>query len=115
MNYNTFLGRSFIQEYYGNHNWFENNVLGPYKDDTGQNPLAAAMIHSELGANNVIYSNRIDGGADGTGTKQIGADDGITLKDESYDFVMLNIANNVWDCGIEPSGTDRTEFLYQAL
>jgi parallel beta-helix repeat protein len=75
----------------------------------GQPPYAmfAAGIWIEDGKGDRISGNTIDGGWDGNvdnwGT--YGADDGIVLFNEKSVTVENNVIRNVWDAGIESTGT----------
>lgn len=79
----------------------ENNVfVGNPEKVTG-----SAVVHLEIGNNNKVLNNRIDGKSDGVyyidPYKNVGYDDGIILTGESGDVIQDNEIKNVWDCGIE--------------
>lgn len=59
------------------------------------------------GSNNSVIGNTFDGGWDGVSRgidSSIGADDSITIRDESGDTFQDNDMKNNWDCGIETVG-----------
>jgi parallel beta-helix repeat protein len=66
----------------------------------------SGMIVSNMGSGNSILNNTIDGRATtAQTTHDTGSDDGIIIGDESGDNVSGNTINNVYDCGIEFTGT----------
>ncbi|MBI5742545.1 MAG: right-handed parallel beta-helix repeat-containing protein [Candidatus Niyogibacteria bacterium] len=67
-----------------------------------------SIITLREGYNNSIISNTIDGKSDGIwhggNGQDVGVDDGITMADENQLTIQGNIIQNIWDCGIEPTG-----------
>lgn len=64
-------------------------------------------ITLDSGSDNSVISNVIDGKSDGilhNDGNNIGADDGIVIKNESRDMIQGNAIKNVYDCGIETIG-----------
>lgn len=87
----------YYQQTYTNQSVIDNNVfISPTNKE-----LIQALITSSFGSGNSLLNNKIDGLAEGVLAKQIGADDGIYLEQESGALVRGNIIENIWDCGIE--------------
>lgn len=95
---NTF-GSNYQQDS-SNNNQIEDNTFNPVAKKGSQ----AALVILGNGSNNSIRRNIIDGKSDGIFANQLGYDDGISLQDETGDFVEDNTLSNFWDCGIENSG-----------
>jgi hypothetical protein len=68
--------------------------------------ICASVIIMNLGSSNQVTDNKIDGGA-GIDAADFtpGSDDGIDPADETSDVIESNTIKNVWDCGIEISGS----------
>jgi Divergent InlB B-repeat domain len=64
--------------------------------------ITPALIISNLGSDNQIVDNVMDGKWVGSG--QTETDDGVVITDESGDDVSGNTISNVFDCGIETVG-----------
>ncbi len=110
---NTF--KADYYQIYSSYITIEKNVFNPVE------PInTSGMISSLYGTNNKIINNDIDGKSDGIFNselyKNIGADDGIIIQDESNDLIQDNRIKNNWDCGIETAGlvTD-TQFVKNTI
>ncbi|MEK6984483.1 MAG: right-handed parallel beta-helix repeat-containing protein [Nanoarchaeota archaeon] len=90
---------TYYQQEYSSGNIIENNDVS-----YAQSFDPGGLIISIFGSNNKIINNRIDGRSDGDLLKQIGADDGIVLGDETEDIIQNNLIKNHYDCGIETLG-----------
>ena len=80
-----------------------NNII--IKDNNFSN--GADNITLQEGNSNSVISNNIDGKSDGVFRamdSNIGADDGIVIKDESGDLIQGNTMQNFFDCAIENVG-----------
>lgn len=91
---------SFLQFSYSRDNSVRNNTFTLPK----WNGLTSAVLSFQYGGGNVVSGNNIDGMAKGVFEDKIGADDAITIFDESGDKVENNVLRNNWDCGIETFG-----------
>ncbi len=103
--HNRFNG--IYQQNYSSSMTIENNVFAQPTRSVKQ-PIPAVVI-SNFGTHNQIINNLIEGNSDGNFNpdlnSELGADDGIVLGDESFDFISGNTILNNFDCGIETTGT----------
>lgn len=108
-NYTSISGSSFITVRNSNFS----SELSVYKSnnitirDNKFSYGGAESITLHEGNNNSVISNFIDGLSDGVFrgfTGNIGADDGVVIKDESGDLIQGNTLQNFYDCAIENAG-----------
>lgn len=75
---------------------------------TGKQTGAGTQLNLTNGSNNIVSGNTFDGGSNGifnpVTDDNVGADDSITMSDESNDVFQNNDIRNVWDCAIENNG-----------
>lgn len=84
------------QHYYASNSTISNN-----KVKTVPNEVVAALLVLNMGSNNRVIGNQLDGSWDSKVASWNGADDGIVLGDEASAVVRNNQITDVWDCGIE--------------
>lgn len=98
--YSQFLVASSKQTLIQNNNF----VFTPTVNQKG----IGTLLNLTKGSYNKVIGNTFDGGSDGIAKinidDEIGADDSITMSDESGDTFENNDIKNNWDCGIENTG-----------
>ncbi len=108
-NYSSIRGSSFITVKNGTFT----NELSVYKSnnvtirDSKFTYGGAELITLQEGSNNSIIANFIEGQSDGVFNvmdNNVGADDGIVIRDESGDLIQGNTLQNFFDCAIENTG-----------
>ena len=83
---------------------FENNTLSVPAKASGVAELIPFAVHFSYGLNNKITRNAIDGRAGSIAGRNMGAQDGIKISDESGDTISSNTVRNVGNCGIHTIG-----------
>ncbi len=101
--YENDFRREYYQQYTTN-SLIQRNTFNLSYIRRNQAENISCVINLNLGSENNISQNRINGGARGLFSERLYADDGICLSDESFDFVEGNFIENNWDAGIETIG-----------
>lgn len=84
------------QHFYANDSTISNNRV-----KTVPNEVVPALLVLNLGSNNRVTGNQLEGSWNSANTAWNGADDGIVIGDEAAVLIRGNQIQDVWDCGIE--------------
>ena len=103
--------RAHYQQDNSSYNQITNNT---FKNNPADPADSSIVIALNVGTNNTIQNNTLDGSWDGVDhaggwREYTGADDGIDLYQEKQDVISGNTISNTWDCGIETSFIQDTQ------
>lgn len=97
-----FAGNQLTGSY--QHVYASDSTISHNRVKTVPTEIVAALLTLNLGSNNRVTDNQLDGNWDSSVSGWNGADDGIIMADESSVLVRNNQIVGVWDCGIEWMG-----------